>query len=389
MGSTAKILAAVVGCVVLAGCIGIPGGGPKTVSEDVLQKVGLTYHWSLSLELRAGETIDEIHVVDDTLYCLSNMGRLFSVAAENGHRKWTYDVCAPGQRIYRPIHAPKMLVGGKISGIKSLLKRDLLSGIDPVNTTIVNTQFNVLVLDRNSGKELRNVKFSFAANTAGAADDRRFYVGSVEGLVHCFGLQEAIQLSSFYTADVLSAPVVYYKEHVYAGSEDNTFYAASAGDHIKKEWTRPVSGPITAEFHVDARACFVPCEDNRLYAFRTSDGSDFWDQPFICQGPLRRGVQVTDRTVLQQAAGDKFYAIDLVKGAQRWALPEGLEVLGTSGSLLYVRDVNNNLLVVDEILGDVKSSLPMTGFDLFARNVQSSKIWTATRRGTLFCIRPL
>ena len=38
MGSTAKILAAVVGCVVLAGCIGIPGGGPKTVSEDVLQK---------------------------------------------------------------------------------------------------------------------------------------------------------------------------------------------------------------------------------------------------------------------------------------------------------------------------------------------------------------
>ena len=388
MRNAAKILVLAAGCAVVAGCAGAGSDGQKVVSDEVLGKVGLGYYWTATLELRRGERIDRIYVLDDTLYCLSSSNRLFSVDAMTGQRKWTYDVAKPGRRVYRPLHAAKVLVGGNVSGIKRMLAHDPLEGIAPVDTTMINTRFHLAVLNRKTGRELRKIKFDFAANTAGAADQRRFYVGSARGLVCSFGLQEAIRLSSLYTADVLTAPPVYYQEFVYAGGEDKKFYAAEAGDRMKKLWSRSVDGPITAPFHVDRRACFVPCEDNRLYAFRTRDGSGLWEQPFICQGPLKRGVQVTDNSVLQRAEGDKFYAINLAKGTERWRMTDGLEVLAAFGRSLYIRDVNNNLLIVDEILGRVESSLPMTGFDLFARNVTAPGVWTATRGGKLFCIRP-
>ena len=77
MRNAAKILMLVAGCAVVAGCAGAEGGRQKIVSDEVLGKVGLDYYWTATLELRRGERIDQIYVLDDRLYCLSSSNRLF------------------------------------------------------------------------------------------------------------------------------------------------------------------------------------------------------------------------------------------------------------------------------------------------------------------------
>ena len=47
------------------------------------------------------------------------------------------------------------------------------------------------------------------------------------------------------------------------------------------------------------------------------------------------------------------------------------------------------MLVVDEVLGTVKTSLPLTGWELFAGNTTKPAIYVATKTGKLACIRKL
>jgi len=139
---------------------------------------------------------------------------------------------------------------------------------------------------------------------------------------------------------------------------------------------------------VDRRGCFVPCEDNRLYAFDGLTGAELWE-PFICQGPLRDPIQVGANTIFQYAHGDQFYAINLVNGKERWHKADPRLVMAATGGNVYLLDKSRNLLIVNEILGTVKASLPMTGMDVFARNTDASAMYTATRDGRVFCIRLL
>ena len=56
---------------------------------------------------------------------------------------------------------------------------------------------------------------------------------------------------------------------------------------------------------------------------------------------------------------------------------------------MYLLDCHKNLVIVDEILGDVRGRLPLTGVDLFAGTTRDAGVYGATREGFLFCIRPV
>jgi outer membrane protein assembly factor BamB len=141
--------------------------------------------------------------------------------------------------------------------------------------------------------------------------------------------------------------------------------------------------------HVDSRGCFIPCEDNFLYAFTPDLSLKLWDHPFACKGPLRQAAQVGERTIFQRAEGDKLYAINLVDGQERWNLPQGLQVLAEVGTDTLVRATGNRLLLVDEILGTVKATAYLGGYDLFMANAADPVVYAAWHQGRVTCFRPL
>ncbi len=370
----------------LAGCGGDPLP-PQLVHEDVLKSAGLQYYWQLQIGLEEDETVSQLTRLDENLYCLTSNNRMVVIDAAVGRVKWSHVIGTAAQKVFLPAHADSMTLPRKVYGIKEMLAPDAAPPDERFDALLVNTVSYVLVFDRNTGRLYRKVPFGFAANTAGASDGELYYIASVKGWYYAIGLREAVALWWLSSEDMIRAPVKYYSGVLYTADESGMLIATNTGPTGEKRWTQPLSGAITAEFFVDERGLFVPCDDNRIYAFDPMKGRKIWDQPFACQGPPRSAIQVAEKTLFQYAQQDRFYAINLATGKQRWSNENGRLVMAVIDGEVYLLDNNNTLLVVDEILGKIRTSLPMSGWELFATNVTSPALYAATKDGKIACIR--
>ena len=381
-------------CLVWSGCVtmilsGCGGGRPQVVHPDVLAKAALQYYWRLDLELRKGESLTRLDRVDENLYCLTSEPRLIAIDASRGLMKWSFDVRSFGKVVFTPTHADGLEIARKVPGIKEILSPGISPKVKAFDAVLVNTLSYVLVLDRQSGEMYRSIPFDFAASTSGTSDGMHFYAGSTKGWYYAILLNEAIKDWWRSGRDMITVPVKYHAGRIYVADDSGMIYASDVADRGEKVWTRQLNGPVTAEFHVDERGCFVPCDDHRLYALDLDTGRGLWDRPFLCQGPLRDPVQVAENTIFQFARRDRFYAINLADGRARWSIPEGREVLAVIDGEVFVLTSSNSLLLINEILGTVKTSLPMTGWNLFVRNTSIPVIYVASGDGRVGCIREL
>lgn len=358
------------------------------VHPDVLAGAGLQYYWHQALDLPDGEEIDRLWLLDENLYCLTDRNRLLAVDAARGLLKWSYVVADPGQTVFPPTHSDQVPLSDKVEGIAEMLSTEQREPPPPFDAVLINTLSNVVVLNRANGVCKRDIRFSFAAHTGGAAHGLFFYVCSARGWYYAIRLPEAIVGWWLTTDDIISAPPVFYNSRLYVAGEDGGLYANDVGTKGRRIWRQQMIGPVTAPFHVDARGCFIPCEDRRIYAFDALTGAPLWE-PFVCEGPLRCGVQVGANTLFQYADRDQLYAINLVNGAKRWSRPDGRRVLTVIDGTVYLLDDAGKLLVLDEVTGTLMTSLPLTGMELFASNVKAPAVYTATRDGQVFCIRLL
>jgi len=84
-----------------------------------------------------------------------------------------------------------------------------------------------------------------------------------------------------------------------------------------------------------------------------------------------------------------LYAVNVTNGDVRWKLPAGRDVLAIIDDVVYVLDAEKKLHLVNEITGKVDVVVPLAGFDFYARNTTTPAIYTATRSGHIFCLRPI
>jgi len=369
----------------VAGC-GEPT--PPPLHPAVLAKAGLQYYWQLPVTLDEGESIVYLEQIDENLYCLTDANRLIAVDAVKGMPKWSYVVGDRSATVFHPVHA-KVRLAPRSGGIREILEPVPARKLQPVDVVLINTLSYVLVIDRSTGELRRKIPFDFAANTTGACDGTYFYVGSTKGWYYAIRVNEAVKEWWHSANDMITAPIEYFQGAVYVADDTGTIIATRTAAGGRKLWKQQLRGAVTARFHVDERGCFVASDDNRLYAFSLVDGRPLWKQPFVCEGPLRDPVQVGENTIFLFARRDKFYAINLVTGKQRWALPEGRKALAVMDGEAYVLSADNEMLIVDEMLGTIRTALPLTGWELFAGNTTKPAIYLASRSGRLACIRKL
>jgi len=370
------------------------GCAPKTSDEwaglvrpDTLEKANLSYYWHNRLELVRRERLTNVFLVEDRLYCLTSRNRLLALDAVNGVWEWSRPI-ATKQAVFRPIHVDGVTLPA------AAVSEDYAG--EPFDAVMLNTLSNVLVLDRSNGKIVRQVEFDFAANTGGDSDGKYFYAASTNGWCYAINLTEGVRTWGLPTGRTISAPLRLYRDILCVGGEDNVFYAIQAGRYQRLIWSsenitsQPMLGPVTAEFYVGRRGCFVPCEDNRLYAYDRLTGRPLWE-PLVCQGPLRDPVAVAQDTVFQFARQDRFYAVDRHTGKTRWDMKDARVVLAAvkgRDDQVYLLDKDGDLLIADEMTGEIILSLPMTGYDLFVQNASAPAIFAASKTGHIVCIRP-
>lgn len=362
----------------------------RLVAPAVLAESSLRYYWKCKVELEDGEAIRQIWRLDENIYALTSANRLIAIDAARGTYKWSYPIGNKAQTVFAPCHADKVVVP-KSTGIAELVTPNPKNRLKPFNAVIINTVSYVLMINRDTGKVVRKFDFDFVANTPGSSDGVHFYVASVKGWYYAIRLSEGLSQWTMATGDVITARPRVFNNKLYIASQDGKFYAINP-DKTKDRhaWTQLTDAALSADFSVDARGCFVPSQDYRLYAYDNLTGTELWK--FVTEGPLRAAVQVGGQTVFQYAWRDRFYAIDLANGRERWQLPEGRTVLAVARidnqPYVMVLTDERQLLLVNEILGKVEKSFPMTGLDLFVANAVKPAVYAATADGNFVCITP-
>jgi outer membrane protein assembly factor BamB len=393
-------------CLTVMALLGVAVSGcePKVNDEwadlvrpEALRQLNLQYYWSLQLPLDKGERLDRLYLVGEKLYALTNRNRLISMDAASGGGQWSQSLAGTRQRVFAPVHADSAPLPRWIGdGAKDRPTQEMIAQAKPFDAVIVNTLSRIIVLNRATGDLVSKIPLDFPANTGGAADGICYYLASAKGWFYAMDMQKALMIWNRSTDGMVSATPRLFKGVLYVAGEDKTLYAVETGATPSPLWNSgefesvQMHGPVTADIHVDSRGVFVPCEDNRLYAYDRLTGKGLWE-PFVCQGSLRDPVQVGEATIFQFATRDRFYAIDANSGAQRWAMPGGRKVLGVfngDGGMVCLLDQMGNMRMVDEISGTVKGAITMIGYDLFVPNAVVPAVYVATKTGRVVCIRP-
>lgn len=372
-------LVSVVG--IMTGCAGDHAFGSRQAAH-----IGWQVYWDTPARLDEGETITRLYRVDEMLYCMTSNNRVIAKDAMTGITLWSATIDEPGKNVYRPVHAKNASVSEETPGIRDVLSPKKGSQFD---TVMFNTNGRLIIIDRKTGAIIRRIDLNFPISAGGTTDGTAFYAGSVQGWFRAISIQQEVTLWTMDIGDMVSAPLEFYEGIVYVAGQNGRFGAVRSSG-LKPEFVFPprkYGGAISAAFHVGSRGCFIPCEDGRLYSMSLETQEPLWPA-FVCQGPLRYDVQVGDRTVFQRAAGDKFYAINVANGQQRWTSHRGAEVLAVVGGDVYLRDIDNRIEVIDENLGTVKKAVSLEGLDLFVPSTSSVGIWAASRGGRVVCLRP-
>ncbi len=355
------LVAAVAGCAPR-----IPAPPDELAQRDALAVAGLGVYWQVDLALESGETVARLDLRGDHLYCLTSRNRLMALDAARGLWRWTVTAAGPGQRVFNLLHVDAMTVPTHLAGgVPDRPGLEVTAKPDPFDALIFNTLTDVLIVDRATGKLAMKVPLGFAASTGGAvAQDPSgrwvYYLASADGRCHALDLSRVLSLWSTESGAAVRATPVVYGGVLFVADQNGVLHAGLgevAGP--KALWdsnqldSQPMHGAVLADMHVDERGCFVPCEDNRLYAFERATGKALWPA-VVCQGPLRQPPQVGENTIYQYALRDRLYAIDAATGVQRWTMPEGRLVVGIvleRGIQVYVLDAAGKLRVVEEITG--------------------------------------
>lgn len=387
------------------GCSESPRIGTTFVGNEVLGKVGLERYWELSLGLAPGQTIDRMVLLEENLYCFTPDNVMIAVDAARGVRKWTRTITSPGRKVYPPCHANGARMAKELPGIETIIKRPGEESLPAQNVVIVNTTHKALVLNRDNGEVLREIDFGlklndFVANTGGASDGTYYYVGANDGRVTAYRLNTLTIAWTLFTPQILwASPRVQQSGdvvRVYVAGGDGHLYVLRAGDALTQLWPPEskqgwpaMSSEVAAPFVVDSRAAFVPSVRRRIFAFPLKGGEPLWK--FSTQGNLYDPIQVSEQCVYQYSRGDKFYALDPTSGQARWSLAEARRVLAAMptdrGPSAYLVDNRGNLLLVDEVLGKVRASVPLTNCNLYADNSSAPGVWIGNRDGKLYCLR--
>lgn len=364
----------------------------KAVNRGELDKAGLQVYWTRTLSLPEGQIITRMYRLDENLYCLTDKNRLYVLNAANGVPLWDYADFNVDTTVFAPSHANAAVISEEVAGVKNMGPGRAMANTVTVDLVAINTLTEGFLFDRKTGKKYRHFKFDFSASTSSATDGDYYYVGATNGWYYVYRISDAVKIWWGQTEGTIIAPLVAFSGRLYVGSTDGGLDVMRAGDRGKKAWSTDdktgykMRGPITARFHVDDRGCFVGCEDQCIYGFELATGRPLWDRVY-CSGRITTPTQVSRNTLFQYAMGDKFYAVNLSSGKVRWTLPQARTVAAVIKGTAYLTDSYRNLLLVDEILGQVKSTIPMPGLDMIANNTTAPCIFGASQNGLLLCIR--
>lgn len=327
-----------------------------------LREAGLSKFWQFALPLEPGQSLADIYLVDDALYCTTDDGFVYALDAYTGVVRWLRQITTSRYRLSSPAHAEGRAVF-----------------VTPTQLTVV---------DRLSGDGIMQTDLWFPAGTGAVSDGVLVYVGSVNHRYYAIDVATGLEAWKVQTQARIAARPALLDGVLYVASEDG---AIRAGTALRKayRWTTSTGSANSADLVADENGLYVACADHSLYSFDTASGALRWRARL--SGPLYAPPVTTPDTVYQYCQDDGVVAINTSaqEGAERfrWKLADGRTLLTVDRESAYVLTRGETIAQVALVDGALRRSIPAAGFSLAAPSPGDGTLMLASPDGRLFCAR--
>lgn len=412
------------------------GSSRWLVSPEVLKHANLQISWDNELPIKKGEILEQLFIIGDRIYAISDRNYTISLNRENGNTVFSRTIAPAGVPI-----AGLQLYGDNLvyTGGSTLLEIDAASGVEgktvDVGFGIVcpaarnNSYLYVSGADRRlhviRAKD-RVPMFEAAAEdnsmiTSIVADDAFVVFATDAGNVIAMAPDEPKRLWRFDAADAIAGPILLdktivcsvelelkntlnsgiiteelrqkFQENDRLLSQDARVWVEQAGskwritDNLSRYLVREAQGALNI---YDGVLLFFASKDTSVYRVDMVGLPErkrlVWK--YQTDGVLEREPRVTREVVYQYIRGKGVTAIGKETGSFLWSVPGGVDLLAEAEGRAYVITENRKLVVMDNLTARKLYSVNFAGVSKHAANVTDSKLYIADESGRIACLRP-
>lgn len=299
-----------------------------------------------------------------TIYTLASSGAVRAIDGDTGKTRWSNQIGSPT--------LPCIGIGSNNNYVAA------------VNGS------TVYCLESKTGKVLWSAKCRNAVGSSPGVSDEKIYVPLLNGRLEVFDIEQQGVSSSAYVemGEGTARPVITERTVGWPNSRGN-FNVAARYDSKSVSYQLRADDAIVSSPTFSNGMYYVSSLDGFVYAVNEERGTVSWQVSTgfgIAEKPI-----VLGNFLFVINANRELYKIDLKTGlaAQGWQKPiENVErYLGASKGNLYVLDRFNNLKVMSQDSGAVLSSVMFGDIDKVLTNDQTDRIYVATKRGVIQCVR--
>jgi outer membrane protein assembly factor BamB len=333
-----------------------------------LETAGLHQVWQRHLSLEAGEHLKDSWRVGDSIYISSTRARLFRIEAKSGVLAWAVGLGEENFQIYRPIELPT--------------PKDALS-----SHVLVVTRGEGLVLDMATGDVKQQTGLGISVTCDPTVVGNTLAVGCTGRFLGIYLDRLSGRRWTVASPGELfeSAPVVIEDDLVLA-NRAGQLWRISAENGSWKWKDRKVNGEVTGGLAIDSRAVYIPCLDQRVYAFASDTGGALWDAQL--EGVLDQPLVLAGNVVLVTSGGRGLFAVTKQNGSRKWETP-GIVSIGTViRDHIWATDDAGNLKCLSLDTGEILSSTPVPAAQMIVRNAVDNQVIVANRSGMVGAYTP-
>lgn len=333
----------------------------QLVSPGLLEHAKLKLVWDTKLPLHGSEDLEQIFILSNRIYVLSDHNYMVSLNRKNGKVVFS--------RPFAPIGLP-------VLGL-SLYKDQVLS--------IAGNK--LIQINHDFGTVLDSKALEFNAVCPAARNDSYFYIGGVDRRIHALRATDKVQIFQVASqSDSLATSVI----------ADDAFiiFATKAGDVIciepdkpRRLWQFNASDAVVGSIIRDEGSLFVASKDTNIYKIDIFTGELIWKSKTAVI--LETSPHIGQRAIYQNLGPNGLMAIDKESGKVLWQLAEGLGLLAESGEKSYVMTNNKMLVVMDNKEGRRLYSVNFARVSKYATNCLDSLIYITDDSGRIACIAPV
>jgi outer membrane protein assembly factor BamB len=345
-------------------------------TAQVLSRYGLEIAWTGQAVLNpARDTVAHLGMDEDLIFVQATSGVLTAFDSESGQQRWAVQLGRYDEPTFPTV-----------------------TNEDVVLAVVGTSMYGI---DKRLGGIMWSLRLPGPPSTGPSVDENQVYVGTLDGSVYAFSLRKirALYLDRrlpewsydalvwrYQAAKEVTSPPISAGRNVTFASRDGSLYAVSTS---RRELTYQfeTDAPIVAPMARVGEVQFLASEDYNFYAINGNNGRVLWE--FVTGLPIRKAPYAIGPNLFLTPDRGGLFCLEVATGQLRWWQPRLTNFVGMTQTMVFARDEDQNLVIVDLKDGRFVGRIPARRYGLHVANDRNNRVYLGTTTGRVMALREI